>query len=64
MNNQFKEIADKLVAVGYATEVIEVKYGLTKLTTFSVIVDGKPQSVNPYGHEDHSRAQYEALNKA
>ena len=64
MTHQFKEMADKLVAVGYATDIIEVKYGLTKITTYAVIVDGKEQSVNPYGHEPHSRAQYEALKKA
>ena len=54
-------MADKLVAAGYATDVVEVKYGLTKLTTFAVIVDGKEQSVNPFGHESHSRAQYDVL---
>jgi hypothetical protein len=62
MNNRFKEMAEKLVAVGYATDVVEVRYGLTKITTFAVIVDGKEQSVNPYGHEKHSKAQYNALN--
>ena len=61
MNHQFKEMADKLVAAGYATDVVEVKYGLTKLTTFAVIVDGKEQSVNPFGYESHSRAQYDVL---
>ena len=58
-----KKLAEQLVECGYAIDLREVPYGLTKeLTTYEVCVTGGWwQSVNPYGHEPHSQAQREAL---
>jgi hypothetical protein len=59
--NYVKKMAEDLVARGYATELKEVPYGLTKLTTYVVYVDGIAQSVDPYGFQPHSIPQKQAL---
>jgi hypothetical protein len=59
--NEIKNMADMLIACGYATEAKEVPYGLTKLKTYDVYVDSIAQSVDPYGFQPHSLPQKQAL---
>ena len=61
--NEFTVLATRLVECGYATTMKEKPYGLTKLKTYEVFVEGEGwQDVNPFGTKPYSKPQFHALN--
>lgn len=62
VTNPIKTLAERLVASGYAEDMKEILYGLTKQTTYEVFVEHDGwQNVNPFGNESYSQAQCWAL---
>lgn len=62
MSSPLRTLADRLVASGYASFLKPISYGLTKQTTYEVFVEDEGwQTVDPFGNESYSKAQYYAL---
>lgn len=62
MSNPHRTLADRLVAAGYASFLKPISYGLTKQTIYEVFVEDEGwQTVDPFGNESYSKAQFHAL---
>jgi hypothetical protein len=62
METTTKNTAELLVKYGYATNMKPITYGLTKLKTYEIFVEGEGwQTVDPYGNQPYSKAQCHAL---
>jgi len=60
--NPYRELAERLVTLGYATHFKPIPYGLTKSTTYEVYVNGRGwELVNPFGFGKYSNEQQYAL---